>query len=184
MSGTEHNKVYEIKVENTPTQGKIQLTKTDQLDGTPIAGVVFDIYQGTTKVASMTTNAQGIAVSGPLPKGKYTVKESGLPTGYTGSLVSLDCEVKSDEITELKAANQPIQFKVKIVKSDALTKEPLAGAEFTITRKSGLPSHNGKGNGEVVATLTTDAKGEAVSDLLGQLHRQALYRHRGRKREQ
>ena len=84
-----------------------------------------------------------------LPKGKYTGKENSLPTGYTGSLVSLDCEVKSDETTELKAANQPIQFRIKIVKSDALTKEPLAGAEFTITSKA---------TGQSVATLTTDAR--------------------------
>ena len=166
VNGTENNKTYELRVSNEPMKGAIRVIKTDALDGTPIAGVVFDIYQGSTKVGSMTTNANGIAESGQLPKGNYTVKEHALPQGYTGSLVSMDCVVKSAETTELKATNQPIQFRVKIVKKDGLTKESLPGAEFTITRKSGLPSHNGTGNGEVVATLTTDANGEALSDLL------------------
>ena len=163
---TEHQKTYTVDVENEPTQGKIQITKADRLDGQPIAGVVFDIYQGSTKVSSMTTNEQGIAVSDPLPKGQYTVKEKDSPEGYTGALVSLDCEVQPDGITKLTAENTPIQFRVKIIKKDGLTKQPLAGAVFTITRVSGLPSHNGEGNGAVVATLTTNNKGEATSELL------------------
>ena len=166
ITGTENNKVYEITAENEPTKGKIQIAKKDKLDGQPIAGVVFEIYQGDKKVGSMTTNDKGIAVSDPLPKGQYTVKEKANPEGYVADLVSLDCEAKSDETSMLSADNIPIQFRVKIIKADSLTKEPLAGAEFTITRVSGLPSHNGAGNGEAVATLTTDANGEAVSDLL------------------
>ena len=65
---TEHQKTYTVDVENEPTKGKIQITKTDRLDGQHIAGVVFDIYQGSTKVSSMTTNEQGIAVTESLPK--------------------------------------------------------------------------------------------------------------------
>ena len=163
---TEHQKTYAIDVENEPTQGKIQITKTDKLDGQPIAGVVFDIYQGETKVGSMTTDDRGVAVSDPLPKGQYTVKERANPEGYVADLVSLNAEVKSDETTKLTADNTPIRFHIKIVKTDGLTKMPLAGAVFTITRISGLPSHNGAGNGEVVAVLTTNEKGEAISDLL------------------
>ena len=166
ITGTENNKVYEINAENEPTKGKIQITKTDKLDGLPIAGVMFDIYQGEKKVGSMTTNEKGIAVSDALPKGQYTVKEHESPEGYVADLVSLDCEVKSDETTKLVADNMPIQFRVKILKTDSLTKQPLTGAEFTIKRISALPSHGGVGNGDVVATLTTDANGEAVSDLL------------------
>lgn len=163
---TEHQKTYTVDVENEPTQGKIQITKTDRLDGKPIAGVVFDIYQNETVVGSMTTDDRGVAVSDPLPKGQYTVKERANPEGYVADLVSLDCEVKSDETTKLTAVNTPIRFYIKIVKTDGLTKMPLAGAVFTITRISGLPSHNGAGNGEVVAVLTTNEKGEAISDLL------------------
>ena len=136
--GTENEKTYTLTVENEPMKGWVRLTKTDRLDGTPIAGVVFDIYQGDTPVSSMTTGEDGIAKSEALLKGKYTVKEHALPEGYTGELVSLDCEVKSQETTELAADNMPIQFQVKIIKTDELTHEPLAGAVFTISRKTGL----------------------------------------------
>ena len=74
--------------------------------------------------------------------------------------------VESDETTYLSVTNQPIQGVLRIRKLDELTGEALAGAEFTITRISGLPSHNGDGDGEVVAVITSDAEGVAVSPLL------------------
>ena len=166
VKGTENERVYEIQMENTPTMGQIRLVKTDALDGSPINGVTFDIYDGDKLVGSMKTDEKGIAVSDSLPKGNYTVKEHENPEGYVADLVSLDCAVKSDEVTELKAENKPIQFKIRILKTDALTQEPLAGVEFTVKRISGLPSHGGAGDGETIATLVTDTKGEAVTDWL------------------
>ena len=166
VTGTENNKIYAIACENEPTKGWIKLLKTDSLDNHPIAGVQFDIYRNGEVISTMTTDADGVAVSKPLLKGKYTVKEHENPTGYTTELVSLDCNVYSDQTTNLTASNTPIQFRVKIEKTDLLTKEPLAGAEFTIIRKTGLPSHEGENDGEVVAVLVTDSNGEAVSDLL------------------
>ena len=94
------------------------------------------------------------------------MKEHANPTGYTNELLTQDCEVLSDTTTKMTADNQPIQGKIKIVKKDELTKAALAGAEFTISRVSGLPSHGGSNDGEVVAVLTTDASGAAVSPLL------------------
>lgn len=66
----------------------------------------------------------------------------------------------------MTVTNQPIQGYIRIVKSDELTGEALAGAAFTITRVSGLPSHNGSNDGKVVAVITTDANGVATSPLL------------------
>ena len=114
----------------------------------------------------MTTDKNGVAVSPALRKGTYIVKEHADPTGYTTDLVELDCVVKSDETTNLSCTNTPIQGKIRIIKTDELTGEALAGAEFTITRISGLPSHKGSNDGEVVAVIVTDADGIAVSPLL------------------
>ena len=157
---------YLVDCENEPTKGRIQLVKVDALDRTPIAGVVFDIYDGGELVSSMTTNADGVALSEPLHKGEYMVYERDNPTGYTGELNTLEAVVKSDETTHLSCTNQPLQGRIQIMKRDQLTKEALAGAEFTVTRVSGLPSHNGSNDGEVVAVITTDANGMAITTQL------------------
>lgn len=166
----EDQQTYTVDAENEPTKGYIQIVKTDRLDQTPIEGVQFDIYYndeyGEGLAATMTTNADGVAVSEPLRKGRYIVREHDNPTGYVSDLVELNAAVKSDETTYLSAENEPIQGQIRIVKTDELTGEALAGAEFTITRISGLPSHKGAGNGDVVAVLTTDSAGIAVSPLL------------------
>ena len=164
---TENGKTYIIEVENEPTKGYIRVVKTDALDGMPIAGVQFDIYDASGNPAgSMTTDEMGFALSPPLHKGRYTVREHDNPTGYVAELIEMQAEVRSDETTDLSATNQPIQGRIQIIKRDQLTKEALAGAEFTITRISGLPSHGGSQDGEATAVMTTDAEGKAVSPLL------------------
>lgn len=162
----EHGKTYVVNVANEPAKGYLQLTKTDALDGCPIEGVTFDIYQGDVLVSSMVTDASGTATSEPLTRGTYTVREHDAPAGYVAALAAVDCAVKSDETTELAVQNQPVQGRIQIHKTDELTGEALAGAAFTITRLSGLPSHHGSRDGEVVAVIVTDTNGEAVSPLL------------------
>ena len=161
---------YQVVVENEPTKGTIQLTKTDRLDGQPIAGVQFDIFYndeyGIGPAGTMTTDANGVATSPPLRKGRYIVREHTEPTGYVLELAELEATVHPDESAELSVTNQPIQGYIRIVKSDELTGEMLAGAEFTITRMSGLPSRNGSDDDEVVAVITTDEEGIATSPLL------------------
>lgn len=164
---TENGKTYLIEVENEPTKGFIQIVKTDALDGRPIEGVQFDIVDaGGNVVGTMTTDANGAATSPALFKGQYTVREHENPTGYVAELAQQDATVNPDETTYLGASNQPIQGRIRIVKRDQLTKELLAGAEFTVTRISGLPSHQGAGDGEVVAVITTDADGVAETGWL------------------
>ena len=164
---TENGKTYIIEVENEPTKGYIRVVKTDALDGVPIAGVQFNIFDVSGNPAgSMTTDEMGFALSPPLHKGRYTVREHDNPTGYVAELIEIQAEVRSDETTDLSATNQPIQGRIQIIKRDQLTKEALAGAEFTITRISGLPSRGGSQDGEATAVMTTDAEGKAVSPLL------------------
>ena len=167
INAYEDGKTYSFTVENTPMRGGLQLTKTDSLNGTPIAGVQFDIYDTTgTLVASMTTDADGVATSPSLLKGSYTVREHANPTGYIADLAELKAEVHSDATTELSVMNKPVQGKIRIVKKDALNGNSLSGAEFTITRLSGIPAHDGAGDGKIVATITTNSNGIAESPLL------------------
>ena len=113
----------EIEVENEPTKGYIRITKTDRLNGNPIEGVRFDIYEndeyGSALVCSMMTDENGVAVSELLRKGRYIVREHGETAGYVFEEIALDAVVKPDETTDLSVTNQPVRVRLKLYKRDA-----------------------------------------------------------------
>ncbi len=117
-------------------------------------------------VAWMTTNDNGEAESVDLFPGKYLVKEHENPTGYVAELWSEEITIGMDEIVTRTVTNMPIQGKIRIFKTDSETEKGLPGAVFTVTRISGLPSHNGENDGEIVAVITSGKDGTAETPLL------------------
>ena len=78
---------------NERIRGMIRIIKTDALTGKPLPGVVFTVTRLTCPtsdnaadigqpVATITTNADGIAQTGELPWGQYKITETGVPDGY------------------------------------------------------------------------------------------------------
>ena len=166
VDGTYQNSIGLLDtVVNEDAPGRIRILKQDELDQHVIAGVRFDIYSvdeagnAADCVAQMTTNEQGIAESPDLFPADYIVMEHAAPTGYEETLWSEKITVSMDEIVSRTVTNRPIQGILRIIKTDSETAKGLPGAQFTITRISGLPSHNGEGDGEVVAVITTDENG-------------------------
>lgn len=173
VDGTYQNPIGLLDtVVNEDATGRIRILKQDELDQHVIAGVRFDIYSvdeagnAADCVAQMTTNEQGIAESPDLFPADYIVMEHAAPTGYEETLWSEKITVGMDELVSRTVTNRPIQGVLRIVKTDSETAKGLPGAQFTITRISGLPSHNGEGDGEVVAVITTDENGIAQTPWL------------------
>ena len=173
IDGTYQNPIGLLDtVVNEDAPGRIRILKQDELDQHVIAGVRFDIYSvdeagnAADCVAQMTTNEQGIAESPDLFPADYIVMEHAVPTGYEETLWSEKITVGMDELVSRTVTNRPIQGVLRIVKTDSETAKGLPGAQFTITRISGLPSHNGEGDGEVVAVITTDENGIAQTPWL------------------
>lgn len=173
IDGTYQNPIGLLDtVVNEDAPGRIRILKQDELDQHVIEGVRFDIYSvdeaghAADCVAQMTTNEQGIAESPDLFPADYIVMEHAAPTGYEETLWSEKITVGMDEIVSRTVTNRPIQGILRIVKTDSETAKGLPGAQFTITRISGLPSHNGEGDGEVVAVITTDENGIAQTPWL------------------
>ena len=173
VDGTYQNPIGLLDtVVNEDAPGRIRILKQDELDQHVIAGVRFDIYSvdeagnAADCVAQMITNEQGIAESPDLFPADYIVMEHAVPTGYEETLWSEKITVGMDEIVSRTVTNHPIQGILRIVKTDSETAKGLPGAQFTITRISGLPSHNGEGDGEVVAVITTDENGIAQTPWL------------------
>lgn len=119
----DRGRTCEIEVENEPTKGYIRITKTDRLNGNPIEGVRFDIYEndeyGSALARSMVTDENGVAVSEPLRKGRYIVREHGETAGYVFEEIALGAVVKPDETTDLSVTNQPVRVRLKLYKRDA-----------------------------------------------------------------
>lgn len=170
----ENFKTCELEVENEPTKGFIRLTKTDRANGNPIAGVKFDIYEndeyGNALVGSMTTGADGVAISEPLRKGRYIVREHGATKGYVFEEIALDATVKPDETTDLAATNQPVRVKIRIYKRD---KDEYAGDNpnsknrKTLPRQASIDPPKSRGDGELTGAVFQVLAGAAIKDRQG-----------------
>ena len=182
----EGGKTYEIAAMNEPTKGWLHLTKTDRKNGNPVAGVTFDIYEndayGNALVGSMTTDENGVAVSEPLRKGRYLVREHGETAGYVFEEITLDATVKSDETTDLSATNQPVMTRIRIQKRDkdeyAQTDAPsvrgdgeLTGATFRVLAGADILDRQGnviwlRGATVIDAIQTSGEDAAATTDEL------------------
>ena len=171
---TEDGKTYAVEAENEPTKGWIRLVKTDRLNGNPIEGVTFDIYEndeyGGELVASMTTGKDGAAVSPPLRKGRYIVRERGATAGYVLEEIVLDATVRSDETTQLRATNQPVMVKLKLYKRDG---DEYGGDDPNSRRRDELPqpanidAPNTRGDGELTGAVFRVLAGAEIRDRQG-----------------
>lgn len=171
---TEDGKTYAVEAENEPTKGWIRLVKTDRLNGNPIEGVTFDIYEndeyGGELVASMTTGKDGAAVSPPLRKGRYIVRERSATAGYVMEEIALDATVRSDETTQLRATNQPVMVKLKLYKRDG---DEYGGDDPNSRRRDELPqpanidAPSARGDGELTGAVFRVLAGAEIRDRQG-----------------
>ncbi|HIX89327.1 MAG TPA: hypothetical protein H9845_00285, partial [Candidatus Agathobaculum pullicola] len=117
----------EIKWKNTPQQGQIQITKKSKDDnpinglpaGTLLQGATFEIYDKAGNVVdTIVSNERGVAVSGLLPLGRYTIKETKAPAYYGASGETFEAEIEfSGQIVRLEVLNESVYTNVSIAKS-------------------------------------------------------------------
>ena len=139
--------------------GALVVTKPDAASGAVLAGAAFELTNASgTVAATQTTGADGAAHFDNLTAGNYTVREINAPTGYLVAVPdSQSVTVTAGETTGAAFADERIRGRIRIAKTDSLTKEPVAGAEFTITRTDGTGTP---------IVLTTDVNGNAETDWL------------------
>jgi uncharacterized surface anchored protein len=121
-------KVTEIRWENTPQMGQIQILKLSGDDneqnglpeGSPLSGAVFEIYEHKSGNLAdrFVSGADGRAVSKPLPLGRYTVKEVEAPAWYQLSAEYMDIEIEfATQIVKREFLNHSANTGVKIRKT-------------------------------------------------------------------
>lgn len=140
-------------------QGQVRLEKVSET-GEPLSDAVFALTTDEgERVDTLTSDLDGMVVSGPLSPGNYLLQEVDAPDGYI-----LNNEVLSFTIPEEIAGEpQPIdlapftnyQGSVELVKTDAQG-NPLEGASFTLLNEETVVSD----------TITSDSEGRVSIDQL------------------
>ena len=100
--------------------GKIKITKYDEADATvKLAGVVFEIREKTTNnlVDTVTTDADGIAVSKALNNGKYIVKEKTPKSGYQVNSQEFEVELRAGKGVPLNISNKRVTVDFEATKT-------------------------------------------------------------------
>ena len=133
----------EIEWENTPITAQIQIWKKSADDnaingfpaGTTQEGAVFEIYnKANALVDTIESNSRGLAVSKPLPLGRYIVKEVSSPQYYSVSEEEVTVYLEHEgQIVQIEFLNESVYTNVSIGKSGYT--EVVPGQEIRYTFK-------------------------------------------------
>jgi len=149
------NQFIKLTFENKPLSS-LQIRKESAADGAPLAGAVFEVRRQNGEYAGEYTTGKDGTVSIPnAAPGWYVVSETKAPQGYILDNAAKTVEVKPVTPTVVTFANKPLSG-IEIIKTDAATHKPLAGATFIVERD----------NSEKIGTYKTDASGKAIASGL------------------
>ena len=172
---------------NKPQKAVITVSKVDTESGIPVQGAVYEIkaaedirvngdlkYRKNQTVDTVTTNANGIAVSKALYLGKYVVQEKSVPkpfvldkTSHNVELIYHNSELEIFNET-LQVSDMPQKAIIKLHKVDSETQKSLANAVYEIYANEDITVNGDLKylKGTLVDTVTTDADGLAYSKEL------------------
>lgn len=129
-----------VKDETTVTlsTSKVTITKIDADTNKPLAGAVFVVKDSTGKEIATWTSTTNSYVIRNLPNGDYTLQETKAPSGY-----NLNTQIVKFTISDtnrnivIRFQNREIEKKATIIKVDADTNKPVAGATLVVKDESG-----------------------------------------------
>lgn len=127
----------------------LEVIKVDSATGDPLAGATFELYSmDGTMIDRRTTDESGILIFTDLKPGSYALRESKAPDGYKTDKEGSIVQIKAGATAIIEITNTPYS-NLNLKKTDE-NGNPLAGAVFTVTRKS---------DNKVIGRFTTDATG-------------------------
>lgn len=116
----------------------VQVIKEDSSTGWPLKGATFilesiELDDGKTYRSELTTDETGSILFEDVPNGTYRLWESQAPYGYSADNTPITFSVNSSDpkIITKSFKNEPLAG-LRIIKRDAVTDQPIAGALFSI----------------------------------------------------
>ena len=142
--------LYTLTVKNSPLEYGFQVKKVSTNDeGLTLPGAEFRILGGGLD-KRYTTGADGLTEQITLPIGEYTLTEMKAPESYVINGAGRHISVKADGIyldggklgegAAITVRNAPVNFKLRLVKVDADTNQPLANVAFMLKGEKGAHS--------------------------------------------
>ncbi len=157
-------KAVTVTATNHLIKGGVTLTKTDDIDGTALAGAIFKIVDANDEKKvireNVTTGADGKVTVKDLEPGTYKFIETEAPKDYVLNTNPIEFTIDKSQqsFATVTATNSLKTGEVELLKVDEFgDKKPLAGAVFKIVDVN---------NNDVRTDLTTDADGKTKADKL------------------
>lgn len=127
----------------------LEIVKLDSVTHYPLSGAMFtvDLANGE-RIGSYRTDSSGKALVTNLKEGTYIISEIAAPAGYILNETPKSVNISGGRLVSVEFLNKPLSG-IQILKTDAVTGEPLAGASFSVT----------KANGETIGVYRTEADG-------------------------
>ena len=147
VEGFAGDELYKLTVENRPVEHGFKVKKVSTNDEKLVLpGAEFRILGGGLD-RTYTTGANGLTEQITLPIGEYTLTEMKAPEGYVIAGTGRHISVRADGIyldggklgegEAITIRNAPVNFKLRLVKVDADTNQPLANVAFILKGKYG-----------------------------------------------
>ncbi|MCU5530397.1 SpaA isopeptide-forming pilin-related protein [Bacillus cereus] len=157
-------KAVTVTATNHLIKGGVTLTKTDDIDGTALAGAIFKIVDANDEKKvireNVKTGADGKVTVKDLEPGTYKFIETEAPKDYVlnANPIEFTIDKSQQSFATVTATNSLKTGEVELLKVDEFgDKKPLKGAVFKIVDVN---------NNDVRTDLTTDADGKTKADKL------------------
>ncbi|RIQ14360.1 MSCRAMM family protein, partial [Jiangella rhizosphaerae] len=170
--------VIEDAFEDPRLLSELTVLKLDADTREPLAGATFELYlddgdgvheapDGDTLIGDCTTGDDGTCAVGDLAWGTYYWYEAEAPAGYDlpadrySGMITIDRDDAGGDLTPSTFTDPQVRSALEIVKLDAVTQDPLAGATFVVRLD------DGDGVFETGDDTVVDPPGEVTTDADG-----------------
>jgi uncharacterized repeat protein (TIGR01451 family) len=155
------NSVVHVKFDNR-LRPALEILKIDEETKKPLAGAKFKVWKAEdSTVSEYVTGADGRIIINNLNEAVYSIEEIIAPSGYLLEVQHKDIQLEWG-VTKTLIFTNKARPKLRILKVDAVTGQPLPFAEFRVTKVEDA----------TVSEYITDASGEILIENLDE----AIYR--------